>query len=200
MDRLVRAYTHSETGAKGLKLAEDAVFLDLYGRFHRHLYAYCRRRTAAEAVEDAVAETFLLAWRKSDEIPPGDQALLWLYGVAYRVLTHQWRSASRRGRLAEKLASLGITAISLPEDTVILGQEHRQVLTALGALKDTDQEILRLTAWEELPQAEIAVVLGISIAAVRQRFYSAKKKLADEYNRLDNRKIRSPAAQKGGAW
>jgi len=115
-------------------------------------------------------------------------------------LTHQWRSASRRGRLAEKLASLGITAISLPEDTVIVGQEHHQVLTALGALKDTDQEILRLTAWEELPQAEIAVVLGISIGAVRQRFYTAKKKLADEYIRIDNRKNRSPAAQKGGVW
>jgi RNA polymerase sigma factor (sigma-70 family) len=199
MDRLVRAYTHSETGAEGLKVAEDAVFLDLYERFHRHVYAYCRRRTTADAVEDAVAETFLLAWRKSDEIP-GDQALLWLYGVAYRVLTHQWRSASRRGRLAEKLASLGITAISLPEDTVIVGQEHHQVLTALGALKDTDQEILRLTAWEELPQAEIAVVLGISIGAVRQRFYTAKKKLADEYIRIDNRKNRSPAAQKGGVW
>ena len=49
-------------------------------------------------------------------------------------------------------------------------------------------------------QADIAVALGISVGAVRQRFYAAKKKLAEEYNRLESRKIRSPAAQKGGAW
>jgi integrase len=59
--------------------------------------------------------------------------------------------------LTEELASLGVSAVSLPEDVVILGHEHHQVLKALGALRRTDQEILRLTVWEELSQAEIAV-------------------------------------------
>lgn len=177
---------------------EGARFAEFYDRFHRHVYAYCRRRTHADAVEDAVADTFLIAWRKSDEIPFGDQALPWLYGVAYRVLTHHWRSAFRRGRLAERLSSLGLTAINLPEDVVILRQEARQLLAALAALKSTDQEILRLTAWEELSHAEIAVALDITVGAVRQRLYVAKKKLATEYNRLEGRRT-VPAAQKGGA-
>ena len=178
----------------------DTRFLDAYNRFHPQVYAYCRRRTTAEMVEDAVADTFLTAWRKSNAIPPGDEALPWLYGVAYRVLTHQWRSASRRFRLSRKLASLGATAISLPEDVMVMRQESRQLLNALGALNRTDQEILRLTAWEELTGAQIATVLGISPGAVRQRLYSAKKNLADEYNRLENRRTGSPAAEKGGAW
>ena len=178
----------------------DAHFREIHDRFYPHVYAYCGRRTRGDAVDDAVAETFLTVWRKLDEIPPGDQALPWLYGVAYRVLTHQWRSTSRRQRLTEKVASLGVAAISLPEDVVILREESRQLLAALAALNSTDQEILRLTAWEELSQAEIAVVLGISVGAVRQRLYAAKKKLASEYNRLDNRKIHSPAARKGGVW
>jgi RNA polymerase sigma-70 factor (ECF subfamily) len=178
----------------------DSLFLEIHDRFYRHVYAYCRRRTGADAVEDAVADTFLIAWRKSDEIPSGDQALPWLYGVAYRVLTHQWRSASRRGRLAEKLASLGVTASGLPEEVVMAGQEHRQVLTALGALKASEQEILRLILWEELPQADIAVALGVTVGAVRQRLYAAKKKLAGEYNRLETRRTGFSAAQKGGVW
>lgn len=181
-------------------MVEDVVFLDLYGRFHRQIYAYCRRRLPADAVDDAVAETFLLAWRKKDQIPPGDQAVLWLYGVAYRVLTHQWRSNFRRRRLAEKVAAFGGIAMSLPDEIVIAGQEQRQLLSALGALRPNDQEILRLAVWEELSQADIAVALRISVGAVRQRFYEAKKKLAEEYNRLETRKISSPAAQKGGAW
>lgn len=151
-------------------------------------------------MDDAVADTFLTAWRKSDEIPPGERALPWLYGVAYRVLTHQWRSNFRRGRVTERVASFGDIPMSLPEEVVIAGHEHRQLLTALGALRPNDQEILRLAVWEELSHLDIAVALGISVGAVRQRFYAAKKKLASEYNRLENRKIHTPAAQKGGAW
>ena len=200
MDRLVRAYMDRESGAKRLKLAGDAAFVELYGRFHRQIYAYCRRRVPADAVDDAVAETFFLAWRKSEEIPPGDQALLWLYGVAYRVLTHEWRSNFRRRRLAEKVAAFGGIAITLPEEIVIAGQDQRQLLTALGALRANDQEVLRLAVWEDLSQADIALALGISVGAVRQRFYAAKKKLAEEYNRLESQKISAPAAQKGGAW
>lgn len=178
----------------------DAPFREIHDRCYRHVYAYCRRRTHGDAVDDAVAETFLTAWQKLDEIPPGDQVLPWLYGVAYRVLTHQWRSNSRRQRLAEKVASLGVVAISVPEDVVILRQESRQLLAALAALNSTDQEILRLTAWEELSQADMAIALGITVGAVRQRLYAAKKHLAGEYNRLENRKIGSLAARKGGVW
>jgi RNA polymerase sigma-70 factor (ECF subfamily) len=80
------------------------------------------------------------------------------------------------------------------------GEEHHQALAALGALKASEQEILRLTLWEELPQAEIAVALGVTVGAVRQRLYAAKKKLVDEYNRLESRKTGFSAAQKGGVW
>jgi RNA polymerase sigma-70 factor (ECF subfamily) len=179
---------------------EDARFLALHDRFLPHVSAYCRRRASADEVEDAVADTFLTAWRKLDEIPAGDQALAWLYGVAYRVLAHQWRSASRRRRLSEKLASLGLTAANLPEDVVLMRQESRQLLTALASLRRSDQEILRLTAWEELSPEEIALVIGTGVGAVRQRLYQAKKKLAAEYNRLDQRRIASPAVRKGGVW
>ncbi|MGQ0847873.1 MAG: RNA polymerase sigma factor [Actinomycetota bacterium] len=178
----------------------DVRFAEFYDRFHRHVHAYCHRRTQAAAVEDAVAETFLAAWRKADEIPPGEHALPWLYGVAHRVLTHQWRTAFRSQRLAEKLSSLGVTPTTLPEEVVILEQEASQILAALAALNATDREILRLTAWEELSHDEIALALGISVGAVRQRSYVAKKKLANEYNRLEARRTVSPAAQKGGVW
>jgi RNA polymerase sigma-70 factor (ECF subfamily) len=177
---------------------EDDLFLDIHNRFYRQVYAYCRRRTSGDAVEDAVADTFLTAWRKSDEIPPGDQALPWLYGVAFRVLGNQWRSAFRRQRLEEKLTSLGAAAVAMPEDVVVIRQEARQLMAALGALNGTDQEVLRLTAWEDLTPSEIAVALGISAGAVGQRLYSAKRKLAAEYNRLEGRQTGNPTAQKGG--
>jgi DNA-directed RNA polymerase specialized sigma24 family protein len=40
-----------------------------------------------------VAETFAIAWRRVDAIPAGDQARLWLYGVARNVLAEHRRGA-----------------------------------------------------------------------------------------------------------
>ena len=57
-----------------------------------------------------------------------------------------------------------------------------------------------LSIWEDLSHSEIAVVLNISVDAVKQRLSRAKKNMTREYNRLEKRRFRTPAAQKGGAW
>ena len=177
----------------------DARFVDLYEQFYRSVYAYCRRRTTTDRVDDAVAETFLVAWRKIDLAPRGSEVLPWLFGVAYRVLGTQWRGSSRSRKLNKRLIGIGHEAPTPPEEVILVREQSRQVLAALDSLQSTDREILLLAAWEELPQADIAVVLNISIGAVRQRLYEAKKKLAKEYDRL-GKKPNTPAAKKGGAW
>jgi len=48
-------------------------FEALYALHQRTVWAYVRRRADPDAVEDAVAETFLVAWRRLDELPEGDR-------------------------------------------------------------------------------------------------------------------------------
>lgn len=177
----------------------DDRFVDAYRRYYRSLYVYCRRRVSAERVDDVVAETFLVAWRKVDELPVIEEALPWLYGIAYRVLMHHWRGSSRRRRLEGRLASLGVDTASPPEEYIVSSYESRTVLDATSRLKATDQEILRLSLWEELPHADIAAVLGLNEGAVRQRLSRALKNLTKEFNRMQTKPNRTPAAQKGGA-
>jgi RNA polymerase sigma-70 factor (ECF subfamily) len=180
--------------------ASDARFVELYDRYYRHIYAYCRRRTRGDQVDDAVADTFLTAWRRIDTVPDGREGLLWLYKVAYRTLGHQWRGSKRKRRLVEKLSATGVNPTSGPEDVVVLNHEYRQVMEALSRLRPSDQEILRLAVWEGLGNAEISNVLGVSTAAAKQRLHRARRSLTREYKRLENRKFRSPAAQEGGKW
>lgn len=49
---------------------------------------------------DAVAETFLVAWRRLGEVPDGREARLWLFGVCRRVLANHRRGELRRRHLA----------------------------------------------------------------------------------------------------
>ena len=73
---------------------------------HRQaLLRYALRRLDDHgAAEDLVAETFVVAWRRFDEIPPRDQELFWLYGIAGRVLSNTLRGRQRSMRLEMRLA------------------------------------------------------------------------------------------------
>ena len=176
---------------------QEARFAEMYGRYGNHIRAYCTRRTDGPEVADAVAETFLVAWRRVDEIPQGEATLPWLYGVAYRVLSHQWRHKARGRRLIEKLSSQAAVETARPDVLVVSGEQYRLVIKASSRLRPIDQEVLRLTLWEELSHADAAAVLGIDTAAVKQRAYRARRNLASEYRKLTNER-KPPAAQKGG--
>jgi RNA polymerase sigma-70 factor (ECF subfamily) len=67
---------------------DEARFGELYRRYYRPVRDYCRRRVAADAVDDVVAEVFLRVWRRLADVPAGRDALVWLYGVAYRAIGH----------------------------------------------------------------------------------------------------------------
>lgn len=177
--------------------ASDVRFVELYERLYRRVYAYCRRRVSADHVDDVVADTFLVVWKKIDSLPGDSEVLPWLYGVAHRVIGNQRRGTSRRQKLSRRLEGIGIENPAPPVDVIVTGYEARQVATALDSLNSTDREILLLAAWEELPQTDIAVALEISVGAVRQRLHKAKKNLASAYDRLD-RERKTPAAKKGG--
>jgi RNA polymerase sigma-70 factor (ECF subfamily) len=178
---------------------DDALFTLLYRRHYRPIRDFCRRRVASDLVDDAVAETFLTAWRRLEDVPAGDEALLWLYRVAYRVIGHQWRSTARRRGLEDRLRSVVSRPASAADESVIDGDDGLLVLDAAACLGDTDAEVLRLLAWEQLAVADIAAVLEIAPNAVKQRLHRARRNLAREYRRLESRQRSTPDAARGGA-
>lgn len=163
----------------------EAVFRRCYEAHYRDVLAYCRRRVGETDAHDATSEVFMVAWRRIEDRPEEERLRAWLFGIAYRVIGHRWRSRTRYARLKQRVAGAADTATPHDPATVVVQRaQDRRVREAAGRLSPTDQEILRLAGWEELPHAEIAVVLGISVAAVDQRFHRAKKRLAREYDRI----------------
>jgi len=176
---------------------QEVRFTELYRRYGRKLHAFCARRSPGSQAADAVAETFLVAWRKIDQVPDGEAALPWLYGVAFRVLSHQWRRNARSRHLLEKLQGLAEVEPPTPDLVLVRRTESQTVIKAAARLRPIDQEILRLTLWEELSHADAAIVLGLEPGAVKQRAFRARRNLAKEYLKLTKDNL-SPAALKGG--
>jgi RNA polymerase sigma-70 factor (ECF subfamily) len=148
-------------------------FSDLYRDHARELLGYALRRSAdPDDAADVVAETFLVAWRRLGEVPPGSEARLWLYGTARHVLANQDRGARRRDRLTERLR------VELRQQLPALRPQERGVfLEALAGLREADRELLMLIGWEELTPTEAAQALGISPRAARTRLHRARRRL-----------------------
>ena len=186
-------------GTAGPARSDDELrFAELYDRCRGAIVDYCRRRVAADDVDDAVAETFLAVWRRIDDVPTGAASLVWTYGVAYRVVGHHWRGAARQRRVQGRLRLVGSRPAAAADELSVDRDECRVVLAALGRLGETDAEVLRLATWEEFSVADIAAVLGIAPNAVRQRLHRAHGHLAREYERLQAGPTASPASPTGG--
>ena len=172
-------------------MSDRARFEALYAAWQKSIVGYVLRRvTRPEDGADVIAETFLVAWRRLDEVPDGDEGRLWLYGVARRALANQRRGERRRTALAERLRSELATVSAVSEPETRLGE----LASALAGLAERDRELLRLEGWEGLDAAQIAAVLGISPNAARIRLHRARRRLAD---RLDRRTAPSSTATRG---
>jgi len=152
---------------------DAALFERLYRACYEDLLRYAVRRTGRpETAADVVADTFLVAWRRFDDIPSGN-GRAWLFGVARNVLANQHRAERRSTDLAVRLRhELGGAIVTAPE-------AFAEISAAFATLNAADQELLRLVAWEGLSAEELAVALDCSPNAARIRLHRARTRFAE---------------------
>ncbi len=174
------------TAAPDPRHSRLARFRAVYDTNYHRVLGYALRRTASrEDAEDVVAETFLTAWRRLEEVPRGSGARPWLYGVARNALANQHRGERRRGRLSGRLHAEPTLAAWHWADT---NDGLASVAAAFARLREDDRELLALAVWEELDPGEIATVLGCSRNAARIRLHRARRRLAHELRRHGRRR------------
>ncbi len=161
-------------------------FDPLFQANYQAIYRYCVRRLGASEAEDATADVFAVAWRRLDELPPGEAGRAWLYGVAHRVVGNRYRSRRRQRTLSARLEATttdhkGQEVLDQAPDPGV-----ELLLAALDGLSAADRELLRLSSWDELSRDEIASVLGIKQNAVDQRLHRARSRLKVRFERLAN--------------
>ena len=155
----------------------ESEFEYLYRVHAASVLAYCTRRTSREDAKDATSEIFMIALRKIDQVPKGDDALPWLYTVSANVLRNRSRSARRRTRLAARLQTQPREVVPSPEPIVVRHAEHQELIDALARLPEKDQEVLRLIEWEGLSREQVAKMMYLSRSAIDKRVTRAYRRL-----------------------
>jgi len=138
--------------------------------------AYAARRVRDP--DDVAAEVFAAAWRHRKKLP--EPVRPWLLRTASNHILHVGRSVHRRARLAERAASMGDTPVVGDHADAVSSRldAANDIDAAMGELKASDQEILRLHAWEHLTVAELGYVLGCTQVAAKVRLHRATRRLA----------------------
>lgn len=94
----------------------------------------------------------------------------WLLGIARNKCTDYLRRKYRRKEIpladAERIAVLPARFASARDSLV---------LDTLESLSPQDQQILRLCYWQQLPQQDIALYLGIPLGTVKSRLHNARE-------------------------
>ena len=157
-------------------------FERIYRENFRAVLRFALGRIDPERAKDVAAETFLVAWRRLDDVPAEPRP--WLLGVARRVIAGQFRSEARREALALRLR-MASSAGPGPDDLAGPLADRDEVLAAFATLSERDREVLRLVTWDRLSAAEAAEVLAVTKLALGVRLYRARRRLREELERTD---------------
>lgn len=162
------------------------------------LFQLCLRVTCRPSdAEDAVQETIVDVLRGLDGFRGEARLTTWIFRVAIRAALRV-KSRSERAEGISARAFEGRDEIALEEraapdsgpatDPAALAAEREgaaRVLAAIARLPAAQRTVLGLAALEELPQAEIAAILGVPLGTVHSRLSAAREKLREALARGD---------------
>lgn len=154
----------------------EQAFKALYEALYPDLLRFVQRRAHRDHAEDVVAEAFLVAWRRLNELPRRhEDARAWVYGIARNMLLNARRGQQRRRALGVRLADhTARPSAELDADLVVSRVDLGKAWRALPA---SYQEVLALAVFEHLRAPQAAAVLGISSVAFRLRLSRARRAL-----------------------
>ncbi|HET7293225.1 MAG TPA: sigma-70 family RNA polymerase sigma factor [Vicinamibacteria bacterium] len=182
------AETSDETLAARAAAGDEPAFEEILARYEARVFRLACRLTGDESeARDALQETFLRVYRGLASFRGEARFSTWLYRVATNSSLMLRRARSRRP--AESLESFlprfdadGLHDATPAELQVAARAEElldRRLLAeraraGIDRLPDLYREAFVLRDLEEMSTAEVAQVLGVDVATVRQRVHRAR--------------------------
>ena len=161
-----------------IPLASARALVELYDRALPEVYGYLKLRCGDYALaEDLTAETFLAACDAVDRAKVGDVTVAWLIGIARHKLVDHWRRAARHERRLRAVAGQTEPAED-PWDAQVDAASIERVLMSLSAV---NRLALTLRYLDGLPVAEVAALLGRTVAATDQVLARARAQFRRQY-------------------
>ncbi len=156
-------------------------FQILYRRYHKRVRSTLYQLCGASILDDLMQEVFLRVWKSLPQLRQASNFSTWLYRISWNVASDQRRKFARtkQEQLCSEDQEKIISSTSAQENTPDLMQLYYQDLVQQGlqALKFDQRVVLVLHDLEDVPQKEVAKILGIPVGTVKSRLFHARTAL-----------------------
>lgn len=131
----------------------------------------------AEA-EEVAQESFLRVWKQAPHWRRGEARLdTWLHRVVLNLCNDRLRAPRRRHEQASDELPDAPDSSATPEERYASRHTSERVAAALAALPPRQREALVLFHYQELPQTEVAHLMGVSVDALESLLARARRSL-----------------------
>jgi RNA polymerase sigma-70 factor (ECF subfamily) len=150
--------------------------------------AFSILRHASDA-EDVVQETFLRVLKHQKKLASVENHRVWLVRIAWNLALDRKRRlrATPVVEEAEEILTNRASDDSSAEITLDAAQGCARILRMIDSLPRKEQEVLRLSAIEELGTPEIAAILKTTESSVRSCLFRARQRLRERLEREERR-------------
>ena len=148
--------------------------------------AYLIAGNAADA-EDATQDGFVKAYRALGRFRAGAPFRPWLLQIVANEARNRRRSAGRRAALDLRLACAGPSggAAPSPEAATEAAERRRELVGALGRLREEERLVLACRFFLDLSEEETAAALGLRRGTVKSRASRGLARLREELGEED---------------
>ena len=183
----IRPHVSDEVMAARAAAGDASAFGVLVSRYQQRVYRLVCRLTSETDAADILQETFLQAFRHLSSFRGDSRFGTWLYRIATNASLMHRRSRARRpteslepflprfdasGRHDATPDELRVAARA--EELLDRAALASKARDGLARLPDAYRDAFVLRDLEDMPTSEVALVLGIEPAAVRQRVHRAR--------------------------
>lgn len=158
-----------------LQTGDESALAALMDRYKGPLYGFLNRRVEGSAADDLFQESWLRVVRARDRFDPRRRFSTWIFQIANNLCRDRGRRRAVEIRHLDELArSRRDAPVRAPRLPVELRLDMRR---RLEALPERLREVLVLRYYQQLPERDIAEILGIPRGTVKSRLHAAVKAL-----------------------
>lgn len=178
-----------------LKRGDEEVFAELVDEYSPGLLRVARAYVRDQAVaEEVVQDTWIGVLRGIDRFEGRSSLKTWIYRILMNTATTRGRREARSIPFSAAAAAdqesvdpdrflasggwrIGPSEWALPEDELVAGETHDEILAAIETLPDAQRAVITMRDVEGMTADEVAEALGISAGNERVLLHRARSKV-----------------------
>ena len=150
-------------------------FQQLYQRYQQRVRSTLYQLCGASALDDLVQEVFLRVWKGLPKLQQKAQFSTWIYRITWNVASDQRQEFAQKRSQLQMLTQT--TSDESPASDLMNLHYQDLVQRGLDQLNFEHRTVLVLHDLEEVPQKEVAQILGIPVGTVKSRLFHARSNL-----------------------